>query len=146
MEGLDIVALFTTWGWQAVVTALAACFMIGCLKPLVRKIVADEKRRHAIYIVLNAIWVAVFAYAIVVATARSFTIDWAKGFAPAFAAGWAVLNIVYPIYQKLGPQALWEGALKVIKGLFIKKAAEKIEEKKAEVKDDKNTSKGVIEL
>lgn len=122
MEGLDIGALIATWGWQAAVTAFAACFVIGMLKPLIRKGVTNEKYRHALYTALNAVFVAIGAVLVV-----GFTEGWVLDidyYAPAFIAGYALLNILYPMYSNWGPQEWWNGALGIVKKILAQKKKE----------------------
>ena len=114
MEGLDIVALVTTWGWKAVIVGFAAFFLIEVFKPLIRKMIKNESGRHVFYSIIDIVLVAAGCYAWMATQFTSWSINWAD-FGTMFAAAYAVLKVIYPIYSNLGIQA---GLTSLFKAIF----------------------------
>lgn len=138
MEGIDILDLVKTWGWRAVVTALAVLFAIDLAKPLIRKMIKNEQGRHAFYSVFDILLIGVVCYAWIAIKSAVWDIDWVV-FGAMASEAYTVLKIVYPFYSNWGLQELFR---KIFTAIFVHK-----KELADEVKKQKDAeTKKVIEI
>ena len=129
---IDVLELVTKYGLKAVIIAVAAILMIGLVKVVLKKQLQGlgKEKCKALY---EALSIAIVALSIVLyhVVAELFgymevTFDW-KVMAGEAMASWAVVKILYPLYENFGIRKLLQTIGAAI--LTSKKKVTKAEEK-----------------